>query len=93
MKHSSSLIASLAFETGKQFKITDNSLKAVEEPLVQKWRKYLQLKATFYLSYVSQPLLTIGIFGRNMCVVCMKSEKRWGIILKKTKPLTFKFQL
>ncbi|XP_041468368.1 BRO1 domain-containing protein BROX-like [Lytechinus variegatus] len=51
LKHASNLVSSLAFETGKQFKIADNSLKAVEENLVQKWRKYLQLKATFYLSY------------------------------------------
>ena len=68
MKHSSSLIASIAFETGKQFKIADNTLKAVEESLVQKWRKYLQLKATFYLSYVSMHSFSI-ISATNINVV------------------------
>ncbi|XP_071479882.1 BRO1 domain-containing protein BROX-like isoform X1 [Diadema antillarum] len=74
MKHATNLVSSLAFETGKLFKLADNSLKAVEETLVNKWRKYLQLKATFYLAYAhcyhAQTLL-----AQDKCGAAVRSAK------------------
>ncbi|XP_071788153.1 BRO1 domain-containing protein BROX-like [Asterias amurensis] len=51
LKHSNSLISALASETSKLFAKADESLKSLEEKLVVKWRKYLQFKCMFYMSY------------------------------------------
>ncbi|ESO93499.1 hypothetical protein LOTGIDRAFT_215894 [Lottia gigantea] len=51
MKHSSSLIAALSFETSQMYQSADDTLSSLEVALVGKWRKYFQLKQSFYLSY------------------------------------------
>lgn len=51
LNHKNNLIASLAFETAKCFEKADGHLKALEQPVVLKWRKYLQLKQAFYKAY------------------------------------------
>lgn len=50
-KHTAKLIAGLANETSKLFQQADDVLKTREQPVVGKWRKYLQLKEAFYKSY------------------------------------------
>ncbi|CAK8692384.1 unnamed protein product [Clavelina lepadiformis] len=50
-KHKASLIAGLANETSKYFQMADDFLKSHDQSIVGKWRKYLQLKETFYKSY------------------------------------------
>ncbi|CAH1791874.1 unnamed protein product [Owenia fusiformis] len=51
LKHSSSLVSALAYETSKMFINSDDSLASLEEKDVGKWRKYLQLKSSFYHAY------------------------------------------
>nr|CAB3226256.1 BRO1 domain-containing protein BROX-like [Phallusia mammillata] len=51
MKHKASLIAGLANETSKYFQMADDHLKSLDQGIVGKWRKYLQLKQSFYKSY------------------------------------------
>ncbi|KAK3093899.1 hypothetical protein FSP39_021601 [Pinctada imbricata] len=51
MKHSASLVASLAHETGQLFKRADDALQSLDEKAVGKWRKYFQLKSEFYTAY------------------------------------------
>ncbi|XP_050414907.1 BRO1 domain-containing protein BROX [Patella vulgata] len=50
MKHSSSLIAALAYETSQLYQAADDSLSSIDDVIVGKWRKYFQLKHAFYLS-------------------------------------------
>ncbi|OWF50492.1 BRO1 domain-containing protein BROX-like [Mizuhopecten yessoensis] len=51
MRHASSLIASLAFETGQMYQKADDALNSLDDKVVLKWRKYCQLKCSFYTSY------------------------------------------
>ncbi|KAK3741275.1 hypothetical protein QZH41_012577 [Actinostola sp. cb2023] len=51
LKHKASLIASLANETSGLFTAAGDSLKSVDDTKAGKWRKYLEMKAAFYLSY------------------------------------------
>ncbi|XP_031575308.1 BRO1 domain-containing protein BROX-like [Actinia tenebrosa] len=51
LKHKASLISSLANETASLFTSAGDSLKSVEPSKAGKWRKYLELKASFYLAY------------------------------------------
>lgn len=51
MKHSNGLIASLASSTADFFQRADNHVKGLDQQVVLKWRKYLQLKQAFYRSY------------------------------------------
>ncbi|KXJ17469.1 BRO1 domain-containing protein BROX [Exaiptasia diaphana] len=51
LKHKASLVASLANETSGLFTSAGDALKSVDDLKAGKWRKYLELKAAFYLSY------------------------------------------
>ena len=53
LKHSASLISSLAYETSKMYTTAADSLASLEQKSFGRWRAYLALKAKFYLSYVS----------------------------------------
>lgn len=51
LKHSHHLIASLANDTAGYFQRADGHLKALDQQIVLKWRKYIQLKQAFYKAY------------------------------------------
>ncbi|XP_074651732.1 BRO1 domain-containing protein BROX-like [Tubulanus polymorphus] len=51
LKHAVSLRSSLAYETSKLFEAADLGLNTSDDSVTEKWRKYLQLKAAFYMSY------------------------------------------
>ena len=52
LKHKPILIAALAADTRTFFEDGDKQLAAIKrDEVVGKWRKYLQLKQAFYLSY------------------------------------------
>lgn len=51
LKHSSSLVSALAFETAQLYTTADCSLKALADKVALKWQKYLQFKAEIYLAY------------------------------------------
>jgi hypothetical protein len=51
LKHSSSLVSALAFETSQLYTASDNSLKTLADKVALKWQKYLQFKAEIYLAY------------------------------------------
>nr|XP_039258736.1 BRO1 domain-containing protein BROX-like [Styela clava] len=51
MKHSHHLISSLSNDTASFFQRADGHLKALDQEVVLKWRKYLQLKQAFYKAY------------------------------------------
>ncbi|KAH9375451.1 hypothetical protein HPB48_011196 [Haemaphysalis longicornis] len=51
MKHAPGLISALAHETSKMYTSAADSLAALEASKFGRWRKFLILKAVFYLSY------------------------------------------
>lgn len=52
LKHNSSLISALAYETSQLYMTADCSLKALTtEKVALKWQKYLQFKSEIYLAY------------------------------------------
>jgi len=51
LKHSASLISSLAYETSKMYTTATDSLASLEQKSFGRWRAYLALKAKFYISY------------------------------------------
>lgn len=51
LKHKASLISALTYETSKLFTDAGDELKSVDPLKAGKWKKYLDLKAAFYLSY------------------------------------------
>nr|KAG5714476.1 hypothetical protein BaRGS_006922 [Batillaria attramentaria] len=61
LKHSSGLIAALAYETAQLYTDADSALSSLDEKIAGKWRKYCQLKLNFYTacahSYNGETLL------------------------------------
>jgi len=51
LKHSASLVSSLAYETSKMYTTATDSLSSLDVKSFGRWRMYLALKAKFYLSY------------------------------------------
>ncbi|XP_072351040.1 BRO1 domain-containing protein BROX-like [Scyliorhinus torazame] len=51
LKHNSGLVAALAFETANFYQKADHTLTTLDPIYTAKWRKYLQLKNSFYLAY------------------------------------------
>ncbi|KAK2193286.1 hypothetical protein NP493_16g10019 [Ridgeia piscesae] len=51
LKHSTSIISSLAYETARMFQAADDSLASLEDNASLKWRKYLQFKINIYTAY------------------------------------------
>ncbi|XP_078068283.1 BRO1 domain-containing protein BROX [Mustelus asterias] len=51
LKHNSGLIAALAYETANFYQKADHTLTTLDPAYTGKWRKYLQLKNSFYLAY------------------------------------------
>ncbi|XP_060553070.1 BRO1 domain-containing protein BROX-like [Ruditapes philippinarum] len=51
LKHSASLIAALANETGQLYRRADDALASLDDKIVGKWRKYFQLKSDFYIAH------------------------------------------
>lgn len=51
LKHKSSIVSALAYETTKLFTDADDSLNSLDEKQVSKWRKYLQFKIQIYKAY------------------------------------------
>ncbi|XP_078398901.1 BRO1 domain-containing protein BROX [Cetorhinus maximus] len=51
LKHNSGLIAALANETANFYQRADHTLTTLDPVYTAKWRKYLQLKNSFYLAY------------------------------------------
>jgi len=51
LKHSPSLVSSLAYETSKMYTTATDSLSSLDAKAFGRWRTYLALKAKFYLSY------------------------------------------
>ena len=53
LKHSPSLCSALAHETSKMFTTAADALRSLDVTKVERWMKYLQLKAAVYTAYVS----------------------------------------
>lgn len=53
MKQHANLISALANETSKLFLDAANTLKPFKPDISLQWSKYLELKSSFYLAYVS----------------------------------------
>ncbi|XP_067841305.1 BRO1 domain-containing protein BROX [Heptranchias perlo] len=51
LKHNADLIAALAYETANFYQKADHTLITLDPTYTAKWRKYLQLKNSFYLAY------------------------------------------
>ncbi|XP_060704400.1 BRO1 domain-containing protein BROX [Hemiscyllium ocellatum] len=51
LKHNSGLIAALANETANFYQKADHTLTTLDPTYTTKWRKYFQLKNSFYLAY------------------------------------------
>jgi len=51
LKHKSSLVSSLAYETSKMYTTAADSLSTLDQIVFGRWRSYLALKSKFYLSY------------------------------------------
>ncbi|XP_038654812.1 BRO1 domain-containing protein BROX [Scyliorhinus canicula] len=51
LKHNSGLVAALAFETANFYQKADHTLTTLDPTYTAKWRKYLQLKNSFYVAY------------------------------------------
>ncbi|XP_048386790.1 BRO1 domain-containing protein BROX [Stegostoma tigrinum] len=51
LKHNSGLIAALAYETANFYQKADHTLTTLDPTYTGKWRKYLQLKNSFYMAY------------------------------------------
>ncbi|KAI0216559.1 BRO1 domain-containing protein BROX [Lamellibrachia satsuma] len=51
LKHSTSIVSSLAYETARMFQSADDSLASLNDNALQKWRKYLQFKVNIYHAY------------------------------------------
>ncbi|XP_069743975.1 BRO1 domain-containing protein BROX isoform X2 [Narcine bancroftii] len=51
LKHNPGLIAALAYETAIFYQKADHILTTLDPSYTGKWRKYLQLKHSFYLAY------------------------------------------
>lgn len=56
LKHNASLISALANETSKLFLDAANTLRSFKPEITAQWIKYLEFKAAFYQSYVSEML-------------------------------------
>jgi len=79
MKHSSSLISALAHETAKIFHRADSSLTSVDVSLVGKWRKYLQLKYLFYMSY-AHCFNGVTLLNKDKCgesIKCLQESEKF----------------
>ncbi|XP_055728574.1 BRO1 domain-containing protein BROX [Salvelinus fontinalis] len=70
LKHNATLIAALAFETANFYQKADGTLNTLEPECSSKWRKYLQLKQHFYMSYAycyhGQTLLSSDKCGESI---------------------------
>ncbi|KAB7505141.1 BRO1 domain-containing protein BROX [Armadillidium nasatum] len=51
LKHNSALVSALAFETSKMFTTAADSIESLDEVKFGHWKRYLRLKAKFYMSY------------------------------------------
>lgn len=51
LKHSASLISSLAYETAQLYTTADCSLKVLANKVTLKWQKYIQFKSEIYYAY------------------------------------------
>lgn len=54
LKHNARLISALANETSKLFLDAANTLRPFKPEISAQWIKYLEFKAAFYKSYVSE---------------------------------------
>lgn len=81
LKHAASLISALANETSKMFKTAAESLLRYDAVKASKWRKYLEMKSVFYLSfaycYCGENLLVQEKCGDAVCAL-LESEKQYN---------------
>ena len=54
LKHSAGLCSALAHETSKMFTTAADALRTLDMSRVERWSRYLQLKAAVYTAYVSR---------------------------------------
>ena len=54
LKHSAGLCSALAHETSKMFTTAADALRTLDMGRVERWSRYLQLKAAVYTAYVSR---------------------------------------
>jgi len=78
LKHSPSLICSIAWSTSLLFQAASDSLKSMEKRVVEKWSQYLALKARFYKAhaycYNGEDLL-----ARDLCgdaIKCLQESRK-----------------
>lgn len=54
---------------------TDQTLSSLDPTYSGKWRKYLNLKSSFYMAYVS----TLGGSSHSLLSVCKGLHREWGL--------------
>lgn len=79
LKHSPSLICAIANSTSLLFQAASDSLKSLEKDVVEKWSRYLALKARFYKSqafcYFGEDLLANDKCGE--AIKCMEASLKF----------------
>jgi len=72
LKHSPSLVSSLAYETSKMYTTATDSLSSLDVKPFGRWRTYLALKAKFYLSY-AYSYQGESLLGQDKCGDAIRS--------------------
>ncbi|XP_037089251.1 BRO1 domain-containing protein BROX-like isoform X2 [Pollicipes pollicipes] len=79
LKHSPGLVSALAHETSGMFQTAADSLRSMEPALVQRWTKYLQLKAAVYKAYAYN-YLGENFLADDKCgeaIRCLKESQKF----------------
>lgn len=78
LKHSASLICSIAHSTSLLFQAASDSLSSLDKNVVEKWKRYLELKSVFYKAqaycYFGQDLLNQDKCGD--AIKCLQESKK-----------------
>jgi len=79
MKHSPSLIASIAFDTANLFQAACEPLKDLDKAFVDKWSKYLELKSKFYKAQ-NYCYYGLDVLAQDKCgdaIKCLQESKKY----------------
>jgi len=78
LKHAPGLISALAHETFKMFTTAADSLRTLDQTRVERWSKYLQLKAAVYRAYAYN-FLGESLLADDKCgdaIRCLQESKK-----------------
>ncbi|KAF0314788.1 BRO1 domain-containing protein BROX [Amphibalanus amphitrite] len=79
LKHSAGLCSALAHETSKMFTTAADALRSLDPSKVERWSKYLQLKAAVYTAYAYN-YLGENLLAEDKCgeaIRCLQESKKF----------------